>query len=37
MVEKSLKTTHKKREEQVLCHGLQAGHIGGNSLALAAR
>src|SRR4029434_323960 len=37
MVKKSLKTTHKKREEQVLCHGLQAGHIGRDSLALVAR
>src|SRR5215510_7190665 len=37
MVEKSLKTTYKRREEQVLCHGLQAGHTGRNSLTLAAR
>ena len=28
MLEKSLKTTRKKREEQVLCHGVQAGHTG---------
>jgi len=36
MVEKSFKTTHKKREEQVLCHGLQTGYTGRNFLALAA-
>ena len=35
MVEKSFKTTHKKREEQVLCHALQAGYTSRNSLALA--